>query len=57
MAPAPTSDRRLSIVSTGDRGDLEALRLEIERLARAHGVEVSDVRIERVARPRARRSG
>lgn len=56
MAPAPP-ERRLSIFATGDRGDLEALRLEIQRLARAHGVEAAEVRIERVERRRARRSG
>jgi hypothetical protein len=48
--------RRLSIRAAGDRGDLEALQLEIRRLARAHGVEIDEVRIERVERARARPS-
>jgi hypothetical protein len=55
VAPAPPG-RRLSIRAAGDRGDLEALQLEIRRLARAHGVEIDEVRIERVERPPARRS-
>jgi hypothetical protein len=54
MAPAST-ERRLTLRSRGDRGDLELLQLEIRRLARAHGVEVTGVRIERVER--RRRSG
>jgi hypothetical protein len=54
MAPAST-ERKLTLRSRGDRGDLEALQLEIRRLARAHGVEVMGVRIERVER--RRRSG
>ena len=56
MAPASTTSRRLSLRATGDRGDLEALQLEIRRLARAHGVEVTGVRIERVERARPSRS-
>ena len=54
MAPA-SIDRKLTVRSRGDRGDLEMLQLEIRRLARAHGVEVTGVRIERVER--RRRSG
>jgi hypothetical protein len=54
MAPA-SSERRLTIRSRGDRGDLEMLQLEIRRLARAHGVEVTGVRIQRVEQ--RRRSG
>jgi hypothetical protein len=54
MAPAST-ERRLTVRSRGDRADLEMLQLEIRRLARAHGVEVTAVRIERVER--RRRSG
>ena len=46
---SPTT-RRLTLTSSGDRNDLEALQLEIRRLAREHGVEVSDLRIERVER-------
>ena len=39
-----------------DRGDLEAFQLEIRRLAREHGLEVVDVRLQPARRPRARRS-
>jgi hypothetical protein len=53
VAPA-SPERRLTVRSRGDRGDLEMLQLEIRRLARAHGVEVTGIRIERVER---RRSG
>lgn len=52
-----STGRRLSIRAAGDRGDLEALQLEIRRLARAHGVEIDEVRIERVERARRHRSG
>jgi ABC-type uncharacterized transport system substrate-binding protein len=52
---APTT-RRLTVTTAGDRHDLEALQLEIRRLARAHGVEVTEVRIERVEPRRRRRS-
>jgi len=51
-----SAGRRLSIRAAGDRGDLEALQLEIRRLARAHGVEIDEVRIERVERARDRPS-
>ena len=60
--PTPTpkaeryATRRLSLTSSGDRGALEVLQLEIRRLARAHGLEVTDVRIERVERGRPSRS-
>jgi hypothetical protein len=60
--PAPTpkgersATRRLTLTSSGDRGALEVLQLEIRRLARAHGLEVTDVRIERVERGRPSRS-
>jgi hypothetical protein len=54
-AARPSSTRRLTLTSSGDRNDLEALQLEIRRLAREHGVEVSEVRIDRVERRPARR--
>lgn len=37
--------RRVEITSTADRHTLEALQLEIRRLAREYGFEVTDVRI------------
>jgi hypothetical protein len=37
--------RRVEITSTADRNTLEALQLEIRRLAREYGFEVTDVRI------------
>jgi hypothetical protein len=43
----------LEIVADGDRQELEALQLEIRRLAREHGVEVVRVDIA-PARPRRR---
>jgi ABC-type uncharacterized transport system substrate-binding protein len=55
--PREPPTRRLAITSSGDRNELEALQLEIRRLAREHGLEVTDIRIERVEhRPRRRRS-
>jgi hypothetical protein len=39
------SARRFEITSAADRHTLEALQLEIRRLAREHGYEVTDVRI------------
>jgi len=48
--------RSITVRSVGDRGDLEAFQLEIRRLAREHGLEVVDVRLEPARRPRARRS-
>jgi hypothetical protein len=51
---APTT-RRLTLTTTGDRHEIEALQLEIRRLARAHGVEVTDLRIERVEQRRPSR--
>jgi hypothetical protein len=51
--PRESSIRRLAITSSGDRNELEALQLEIRRLAREHGIEVTDIRIERVE-PRRR---
>jgi len=51
--PRESSIRRLAITSSGDRNALEALQLEIRRLAREHGIEVTDIRIERVE-PRRR---
>jgi len=41
---APSS-RRFEITAAADRHTLEALQLEIRRLARQHGLEVMDVRI------------
>jgi hypothetical protein len=48
MARRPTrtqTPRRLEITSAADRHALEALQLEIRRLAREHGFEVTEVRI------------
>jgi len=46
MPKRPTqSVRRIQITSAADRHALEALQLEIRRLAREHGYEVTDVRI------------
>jgi hypothetical protein len=56
--PAPKRvppTRRLSLTTTGDRHELEALQLEIRRLARAHGIEVTDLRIARMERRRPTR--
>ena len=39
------SVRRILITSAADRHTLEALQLEIRRLAREHKYEVTDVRI------------
>jgi cupin superfamily acireductone dioxygenase involved in methionine salvage len=39
------SARQFEITSSADRHTLEALQLEIRRLAREHGYEVTDVRI------------
>ena len=56
----------LEIVADGDRRELEALQLEIRRLAREHGVEVVRVDIAPAAprrrvsarrRPASRRRG
>jgi hypothetical protein len=57
--PSPkrtATTRRLTLTTTGDRHELEALQLEIRRLARAHGMEVTDLRIERIERRRPTRS-
>jgi len=49
MPKRPTqSVRRIQITSAADRHALEALQLEIRRLAREHGYEVTDVRIANV---------
>jgi hypothetical protein len=46
----------VTVRSVGDRGAMESLQLEIRRLARTLGVEITDVRIERVERRRPARS-
>jgi hypothetical protein len=58
------STQHLEIVAGGDRQDMEALQLEIRRLAREHGVEVESVEIApvkrravRARRPARRRRG
>jgi hypothetical protein len=43
---------RLDIVVGGDRHAMEALELEIRRLARAHGVEIVDVKVTPIERRR-----
>ena len=45
----------LEIVAGGDRHDMEALQLEIRRLAREHGVEIVSVEIVPTVRRRKRR--
>jgi hypothetical protein len=49
--------RRLTLTTAGDRHELEALQLEIRRLARAHGIEVTDLRVERIEPRRPSRPG
>lgn len=49
----PETTQRLEIVAGGDRQDMEALQLEIRRLAREHGVEIVSVEIVPVASRRA----
>jgi hypothetical protein len=47
MSRRPTQHtRQLEITSSADRHTLEALQLEIRRLAREFGFEVTEVRIE-----------
>jgi len=47
-APAEGDVRRcIEIVGDLDRSTVEALQLEIRRLARLQGVEITDLRIER----------
>jgi hypothetical protein len=50
-APPRATTRRLIVTALGDRNDAEALQLEIRRLAREHGIELADIRIEHLARP------
>ncbi|HTO12925.1 MAG TPA: hypothetical protein VMQ51_15230 [Candidatus Binatia bacterium] len=45
--------QHLEIVAGGDRQDMEALQLEIRRLAREHGVEIVSVEIVPAAPRRA----
>jgi hypothetical protein len=47
MMPRRSTQRvhRVEITSTADRHTLEALQLEIRRLARQYGFEVTDVQI------------
>ena len=44
--------QHLEIVAGGDRHEMEALQLEIRRLAREHGVEIVSVEIAPVAKRR-----
>jgi hypothetical protein len=59
MAEREDEATRLEIIADGDRAGLEALQLEIRRLAREHGVEIVDVEIMPVSprRPARRRRG
>jgi hypothetical protein len=50
-APRDATPRRLTLTARGDRNDAEALQLEIRRLAREHGIELADIRIEHLSRP------
>jgi hypothetical protein len=45
--PEDAPGLRIEITSDLDRRAVEALRLEIRRLSRVHGVRITDVRIER----------
>jgi ABC-type uncharacterized transport system substrate-binding protein len=53
---APPTIRRIEITSAADRHTLEALQLEIRRLARQHGLDVIDVQITDVEDGRRPRS-
>jgi len=59
MAERKDEPTRLEIIVDGDRRAMEALQLEIGRLARKHGVEIVDVEIAPVSpgRPARRRRG
>jgi hypothetical protein len=50
------STRRIEITSTADRHMLEAFQLEVRRLAREHGFEVTHVRIAEAEDQRPRRT-
>jgi hypothetical protein len=43
------STQHIQIVAGGDRHDMEALQLEIRRLAREHGVEIVSLEIAPLA--------
>ncbi len=59
MAERKDEATRLEIIVDGDRTAMEALQLEIGKLARQHGVEIVDVEIAPVSpgRPARRRRG
>ena len=48
MAEEPEQqDPRVTISGYMDRHTAEALRLELRRLAKRHGIDIKDVRVER----------
>ena len=59
MAEREDKPTRLEIIVDGDRTAMEALQLEIRKLARKHGVEIVDVKIAPVSpgRPARHRRG
>lgn len=46
MSDPDADAERIEITGSLDREAAEALRLEIRRLARLHGVEIADLKIE-----------
>lgn len=48
MSERDTAIERIEIIGPFDRRDAEALQLELRRLAKRHGVEIEDLRIEEV---------
>lgn len=49
MEKDPGSAQRIEVTAELDRHAAEALTLEVRRLARRHGVDIKEVRIEREA--------
>jgi hypothetical protein len=48
MERGPDPATRIEVTLTGDRCDVEAMSLEFRRLAKEHGVAISEPRILRV---------
>lgn len=42
---------RIELALTGDRREVEALSLEVRRLAREHGLEIQDMRVRPAHEP------
>jgi len=47
MANPSTNELRVELSAELDRHALEALRLEIERLARRYGIEIAEIRVDK----------